>query len=141
MATVKKTPVKASNLAPANASVKSPAGTNTPLKSSMKKARPAKPASKTVKPVKTVKPTDKVKTLKTEKSKKAKLVRDSFTIPKTEYLVLEALKQRAAKLTRPVKKSELLRAGIKVIAGLSDTAFLAALDQVPAIKTGRPLKS
>lgn len=75
---------------------------------------------------------------KIEKPKKSKLVRDSFTIPKAEYLVLDDLKQRAAKLTRPAKKSELLRAGIKLLASLSDAAFLTALEQVPAIKTGRP---
>ena len=72
------------------------------------------------------------------KTKKPKLVRDSFTIPKAEYLVLEELKQRAAKLARPIKKSELLRAGIKALAAMNGSAFLAALDQVPAIKTGRP---
>ncbi|WP_370868747.1 hypothetical protein [Polaromonas sp.] len=73
-----------------------------------------------------------------QKTKKPKLVRDSFTIPKTEYLVLDDLKQRAAKLTRPAKKSELLRAAIKTLAALSDAAFLTALAQVPTIKTGRP---
>jgi hypothetical protein len=41
---------------------------------------------------------------------KTKRVRDSFTIPKTEYAVLTALKDRALSLTRQVKKSELLRA-------------------------------
>jgi len=75
---------------------------------------------------------------KAAKPKKPKLVRDSFTIPKAEYLVLEGLKQRAAQLTRPAKKSEVLRAGIKALAALSDAAFLMALEQVPAIKTGRP---
>lgn len=70
--------------------------------------------------------------------KKTKLVRDSFAIPKAEYGVLDELKQRAANLTRPVKKSEILRAGIKILAALSDAAFLTALAQVPAIKTGRP---
>jgi hypothetical protein len=75
---------------------------------------------------------------KADKAKKPKLVRDSFTIPKAEYVVLEALKQRATKLTRPAKKSELLRAGIKALASLSDAAFLTALGQVPTIKTGRP---
>lgn len=75
---------------------------------------------------------------KAAKPKKTKLVRDSFTIPKAEYLVLEGLKQRAAQLTRPAKKSEVLRAGIKALAALSDAAFLMALEQVPAIKTGRP---
>lgn len=72
------------------------------------------------------------------KAKKPKLVRDSFTIPKAEYVVLDDLKQRAAKLTRPAKKSELLRAAIKSLAALSDAAFLTALAQVPALKTGRP---
>jgi len=75
---------------------------------------------------------------KTTKPKKPKLVRDSFTIPKAEYVVLEELKHRAEKLTRPVKKSELIRASIKVLASLSGAAFLTALNQVPTIKTGRP---
>ncbi len=74
---------------------------------------------------------------KPEKTKKPKLVRGSFTIPKTEYTVLEELKQRANKLTRPAKKGELLRAGIKALAALSDAEFLTALAQVPSIKTGR----
>ena len=73
----------------------------------------------------------------TDKAKKPKLVCDSFTIPKAEYVALDELKQRAAKLTRPAKKSELLRAGIKLLAALSDAAFSTALEQVPAIETGR----
>ena len=75
------------------------------------------------------------------KAKKPKLVRDSFTMPKPEYVVIDELKQRAAKLGHPVKKSELLRAAIKVIAGLSDAGFIAAMSAVPPIKTGRPSKS
>lgn len=72
------------------------------------------------------------------KIKKDKLIRDSFTMPKTEYAVLAELKQRAVGLARSVKKSELLRAGIKILATLSDAALLTALAQVPTIKTGRP---
>ena len=75
---------------------------------------------------------------KAVKAKKPKLVRDSFTIPKAEFAVIEELKQRAEKLARPVKKSELIRAGIKALSALSNVAFLAALNQVPTIKTGRP---
>jgi len=78
---------------------------------------------------------------KPAKPKKPKLVRDSFTIPKTEYVVLEELKLRAIKLASPIKKTELIRAGIKALAAMSDTALLAALKAVPAIKTGRPAKS
>lgn len=75
---------------------------------------------------------------KETKVKKSKLVRDSFTIPKDEYLVVDLLKQRTAQLGHPAKKSELLRAGIKLLAGLSDAALRKAVLAVPAIKTGRP---
>ena len=109
------------------------------------KATPAKNATKPVvrktaavkkpaaQPKATAKPVAKV-----EKVKKPKLVRDSFTIPKSEYSVLEVLKLRSQKLARPAKKSELLRAGIKALAAMTDIQFKAALADVPAIKTGRP---
>lgn len=78
---------------------------------------------------------------KEDKLKKSKLVRDSFTIPKIEYSVLDELKQRAARAGSPAKKSEILRAGIKALAGMSDAAFVASLRSVPAVKTGRPAKT
>ncbi len=81
-----------------------------------------------------------IATEKVVKTKKPKQVRDSFTLPKTEYAVLGELKERAAKLTHSVKKSELLRAGIKALATMTDANFLSALKAVPAIKTGRPKK-
>lgn len=98
------------------------------------------PATKKVSPAKKApaKPAATPTVQKVAKPKKPKLVRDSFTIPKAEYVVLEALKQRAAKHTRAVKKSELLRAGIKALAAMPDAAFLTALANVPTIKTGRP---
>ena len=71
---------------------------------------------------------------------KAKLLRDSFTIPENEYAILAALKERATDLRRPAKKSELLRAGIAALRAMSDKAFLAVLDEVPSLKTGRPKK-
>jgi hypothetical protein len=77
---------------------------------------------------------------KADKAKKPKLVRDSFTIPKNEVAVLDALKLRAAKLGRPSKKSEVLRAGIMALAVMGDAAFLATVTGVPAVKTGRPAK-
>lgn len=79
-------------------------------------------------------------TTKLVKVKKVKLVRDSFTIPKPEYLVLDDLKLRAAAMKHPVKKGELLRAGIKALAAMADTQLLSALQAVPALKTGRPSK-
>ena len=78
---------------------------------------------------------------KPAKVKKPKLVRDSFTIPKDEYTALAGLKQRCAALDHPVKKSELLRAGIQALVVLGDKALLAALKAVPSLKTGRPKKA
>ena len=78
---------------------------------------------------------------KLAKDKKPKMVRDSVTIPKAEYLVLEAMKQRAAQLKVTVKKTELIRAGMKHLATLPDAVFLAAIAAVPSLKTGRPSKA
>ena len=139
-----KTPVKSVTVKAATAkpvTPTQPAKKAAPRKVVAKKPAAKKPLSKAFAPfkaAKTLKPVKTAKVVKAEKPKKPKLVRDSFTIPKVEYVVLEALKQRAAKLTRSVKKSELLRAGIKSLAALSDAAFLSALEKVPTIKTGRP---
>lgn len=98
-----------------------------------KAAAPAK-AAKATRPAKTAK-------AKEPKARKPKLVRDSFSMPKSEYAVLQALKDRAAKAGRPARKSELLRAGIQVLAGMQDAAFLGAMGAVPTLKTGRPARA
>jgi hypothetical protein len=136
--TSSKAPAKSASKIPVKAPV---------VRKSVGAKRPASPAAKVA--AKVTAPSTAVthkipkaeKIDKTDKSKKLKLVRDSFTIPKAEYAVLEAMKARATKAGAPAKKSELLRAGIKALAGLSDTDFLAALGAVPAIKTGRPAKA
>ncbi|WP_232834492.1 hypothetical protein [Rhodoferax ferrireducens] len=135
-ATVAKAPVKISVKTPVKAAVKTVA--KGPVKTSLKVTKKA--AAKA--PIKaTVKPLTKPKVDKPVKLKKPKLVRDSFTIPKAEYTVLDDLKQRATKLASAVKKSELIRAGVKALAAMSDAAFQAALKAVPTIKTGRPSKT
>jgi hypothetical protein len=77
---------------------------------------------------------------KPAKEKKVKVVRDSFTIPKTEFTRIAEMKKRAMTLGVEVKKSELIRAGLQLISGLQDTAFKKALASVPTLKTGRPAK-
>jgi hypothetical protein len=148
MTTARKT-VKTRSAAP-KAAPKAAAPGAAAKKVKSKPAAKARPATRAAQAVKTA-PTALVKVApvaaaaggdaRTDKPKKPKLVRDSFTIPKAEYLVLEELKQRAARAGAPAKKSELLRAGIKALAGLGEAAFLAALGAVPAIKTGRPAKA
>jgi hypothetical protein len=109
-----------------------------PIAKPVIKTLPKAPARPAAEPA--MKPVVKPNAVTPVKEKKPKLVRDSFTIPKYEYSVLDSLKQRAGKLGSPAKKSELLRAGIKALAAMADTAFLAALKAVPAVKTGRPAK-
>jgi len=78
---------------------------------------------------------------KKDKAEKVKVVRDSFTIPKTEYAQIAAMKKRAMELGLEVKKSELIRAGLLLLAATSEAAFRKALSQVPTLKTGRPGKA
>jgi hypothetical protein len=79
--------------------------------------------------------------VKESKEKKIKLVRDSISLPKTEFLVLGEMKIRAGKLGVEVKKTELIRADIKMLTTSTNTVFAAAIRAVPNIKTGRPGKS
>ena len=127
----------------AKAPLKKPATPQPPKAAATQPAatQPAATKPAATKPAAVAKPAKAEKTEKADKPKKPKLVRDSFTIPKTEYAVLDELKQRAARLGAAAKKSEVLRAGIKALAQMSDAAFKSALAAVPAIKTGRPGKS
>lgn len=77
---------------------------------------------------------------KKPKSDKLKMERDSFTMPKEEYAQIAVLKTRLTALGQPVKKSELLRAGIKLLAAMSDNTLKTTLAKIPVIKTGRPNK-
>lgn len=136
-AVVKKSVVK--KPLPAKPASKQPGATKAPdSRAAVKKLTVKKPLSQVFATAQLESAVQTSKAVKLEKARKPKLVRDSFTIPKVEYVVLEALKQRATRLKRSVKKSELLRAGIKALAAMHDTAFLTALELVPAIKTGRP---
>ena len=80
------------------------------------------------------------KAAKPAKAKKVKLVRDSYAMPDNEYAQIGVLKKRLSGLGSDVKKSELLRGGIAVLAALSDAELKAAMGRVERIKTGRPAK-
>ena len=75
------------------------------------------------------------------KPKKSKLVRDSFTIPDHEYKLIQMLKARAVGHGLPLKKSELIRAGILKLVALGEAEFKKAISAVDIIKTGRPTKA
>ncbi len=98
----------------------------------------AKPKAKVVK--KSVKKNEKKDDSKKIKPEKIKMERDSFTMPKDEYAQLSLLKARLTAMGQPAKKSELLRAGIKLLVAMSDNTLKTTLAKVPVIKTGRPNK-
>lgn len=80
------------------------------------------------------------KVVKPVKAKKIKLVRDSYAMPENEYAQIGELKKRLAAMSVDVKKSELLRAGIAVMAALKDAELKLVMARVERIKTGRPAK-
>ncbi len=123
---------KASQHSPQAASKAAPAKSPSPA--------PRKAASKAAPTEATVSPSQAAKA-KAVKDKKQKVVRDSFTIPKTEFTQIADMKKRAMSLGVEIKKSELIRAGLQVISGLPDASFKKALAAIPTVKTGRPSKA
>jgi hypothetical protein len=57
-----------------------------------------------------------------------------------DFALIATLKSRALGAKRAAKKSELVRAGLRVLGALDAKALVAALDRLEAIKTGRPRK-
>jgi hypothetical protein len=81
------------------------------------------------------------KAAKPVKAKKEKLVRDSFTMPASEYAAIGSLKKRCLNLGVAARKSDILRAAIATFAQLNDVDAAAAIENLEVIKTGRPAKS
>lgn len=71
---------------------------------------------------------------------RARLVRDSFTMPESDFALIAALKSRALAAKREAKKSELLRAGLQVLMALDSASLLVALGRLQPLKVGRPKK-
>ncbi|PPD54321.1 MAG: hypothetical protein CTY10_07810 [Methylotenera sp.] len=129
-----KTPVKAS--AATKPTTAKPAVKSTIAKPAV--AKPTPTASKNI--VKKAVKKDSKLDDKKPKSDKVKMERDSFTMPKDEYAQIALLKARLTSMGQPAKKSELLRAGIKLLAAMSDNTLKTTLAKIPVIKTGRPNK-
>lgn len=108
-----------------------------PAKASAAPKLPAAPApdsqaAATVAPATAAKPV---------RSTKDKLVRDSFTMPRADFALIQQLKERALGFKRATKKSELLRAGLQALAGMSAAQLQAQLGKLVTIKAGRPKKA
>lgn len=131
-----------------------PAATPGPV---VKKVKPEIKSAEPEKVVKTVTPKPVVKKLNPEvkaaepaketkhdpkvaKKPKLKVVRDSFTMPQNEYMKISEIKELCLKAGMPVKKSEVLRAGVIALSAMNEKQLQAALSGLDKIKTGRPNK-
>lgn len=78
---------------------------------------------------------------KTEpKVKKIKQIRDSFTMPETEYAVLSQVKKNCLKAGFEIKKSDLLRIGVSLIKNMETGKLKSLLTGLTPLKVGRPKK-
>ncbi|NLP64771.1 hypothetical protein [Paraburkholderia sacchari] len=75
---------------------------------------------------------------KPKRAKKEKVVRDSFTMPKSDYAKIATLKQKCQDNGVRVKKSELLRAALTMLEAAPDKRLVEAIKALETVKTGRP---
>lgn len=102
-----------------------------------KRAVPANPVLKSAaKPSTTTVPGETAK----KQKRKIKVVRDSFTMPANEYARIAEIKEICAEAKIHVKKSEVLRAGLILLAELDTAQLKRAVGSLEKIKTGRPHK-
>lgn len=125
---------KASTKSTASEATQSKAVKKTKRKVAEKLKSPNQPKGEKQKVVKS-------KITKTEKPKKAKLVRDSFTMPQTEYALLAQVKKTCLAAGLDIKKSELLRIGVAQLATMGTKQLKAAQASLTPLKAGRPKKS
>jgi|SRR3712207_3872604 len=67
-----------------------------------------------------------------------KVIRDSFTIPSSEYELIARLKKRCMKASISPNKSEILRAGLAALDAMPDRELAELFEKLPKVKTGRP---
>lgn len=73
-----------------------------------------------------------------KKIEKIKVIRDTFSLPETDYKLLNECKTRGLAAQYAINKSEIVRAGLILLSNLSNDEFVNAIKLVKKIKTGRP---
>ena len=111
-----------------------------PVAAVKKTVIPSNTARKKVKTALPVTKDDTEKQAKKDKPNKIKMIRDSFTLPESDYTKLTELKKKCLGAGVHVKKSELIRAGLLHLSKLNKSILLQTVAQVEIIKTGRPAK-
>ena len=117
----------------------------TAKKAATNKAPATATAKKAAKPV--VKPAakkavamPKLVATKPKKEPKEKIVHDCFSMPKTEHRKIAEIKEACLKAGLPVKKSEVLRAGLKALGEMNEAQLKRATAWLEKVKADRPKK-
>ena len=67
------------------------------------------------------------------------VIRDNFSMPEEDYALIEEIRQRLLRESAVAKnKSEVLRAGLRLLQRLDPGALLEAAEDVKSLKPGRP---
>jgi len=82
--------------------------------------------------------TDEIHSNKKAKTGKTKVIRDSFSFPEHDYRKISELKKACLTAGVHTKKSEVLRAGLHLLAQLKLNELTQVIEQVEKIQTGRP---
>lgn len=131
-----------------------PAAAEVPAKAGAAKAKPVrtekavkaeKPAKvekvlKAERPVKVVKEEKAAKPAKAPKAIREKVVRDSFSMPKSEHAQLKLLREALAKAGRICTKSELLRAGVQLLLKETTVNTRALVERLVVVPKGKSAK-
>ncbi|MDD3354350.1 hypothetical protein, partial [Zoogloea sp.] len=97
-------------------------------------------ALKAEKPVKVAKPEKVEKLEKPAKASREKVVRDSFSMPKSEHAQLKSLREGLAKTGRICTKSELLRAGVQLLLKENADSVKALVEGLAVVPKGKSAK-
>ena len=77
-------------------------------------------------------------TRKPSTQKKERIIKDTFTMPESDYVLLEKCKDRALDYRIVMNKSEAIRAGLIQLNNLSGENFIKAIKLVKKVHIGRP---
>jgi hypothetical protein len=100
------------------------------------KRSPAPPAAKPAEEASRPK-SDKPKTVpktKPEKMPKEKVIRDTFSLPFSDYQLIGKIVQRTAKIGMPVNKSEAIRLGLKAVEAMKEAELEALLQKLVKLR-------
>jgi len=67
-----------------------------------------------------------------------KVVRDGFSMPGTDYVLIGEMQAEMLGLQMAVTKSEVVRAGLHALKQLQDDELVALFGSLEKVKTGRP---